>query len=193
MDRILEEQRLGLSGVVDEQTAVRVGNLMGAQAVLMGTVIDYREEPGQLRRSTKSGFESYQVRLLNPETGKHYFETRFKPVRYAEFYQQHKVFASLSYKLVSLETGEVLLSRVVDREASDQVYYATYDGNAERLFPANNAGLVNSTNRARNELSALINANRTIKPITAISNELMRGLSNEMAGQLQRELGQRLP
>ncbi|MEZ4738547.1 MAG: CsgG/HfaB family protein [Flavobacteriales bacterium] len=27
MDRILEEQRLSLSGVVDEQTAVRVGNI----------------------------------------------------------------------------------------------------------------------------------------------------------------------
>jgi hypothetical protein len=36
MDRILEEQRLSLSGVVDQETAVRVGNLMGAQAVLMG-------------------------------------------------------------------------------------------------------------------------------------------------------------
>ena len=43
IDRILAEQRLGLSGVVDEQTAVQVGNLIGAQAVLMGSVVEYRE------------------------------------------------------------------------------------------------------------------------------------------------------
>src|SRR5690606_18172369 len=56
IERILEEQRLGLSGVVDESSAVSAGKLMGAQAVIMGTMIAYNELPGTVRRSTKEGY-----------------------------------------------------------------------------------------------------------------------------------------
>ncbi|MBX2972639.1 MAG: hypothetical protein KF797_06015, partial [Flavobacteriales bacterium] len=91
LERILEEQRLSLSGVVDEQTAVRVGNLMGAQAVLMGDVVGYQEIPGQLRRSTKEGYESYRVQQVNKETGEKYYVTKYKPVSYTEYYQENKV------------------------------------------------------------------------------------------------------
>jgi len=38
---ILEEQKFGLSGIVDEQTAARVGKLLGAQAVVVGEVSEF--------------------------------------------------------------------------------------------------------------------------------------------------------
>ncbi len=193
MDRILEEQRLGLSGVVDEQTAVRVGNLMGAQAVLMGTLIDYRESPGQLRRSTKNGFESYSVQMTNKETGEKYFETRYKPVKYAEFFQENSVTVSFSYRLVSLETGEVLVSKVVDREVKDHMYYATYDGNRDRLFPASGNNTVELASRARNELRSLIKAPREIKSVAVLGNALVDEATNLLASTIQQDLSARQP
>ena len=192
IDRILEEQRLGLSGVVDEQTAVRVGNLIGAQAVLMGTVIDYREEPGTLRRSTKDAYESYRVQQVNKETGEKYFVTRYKPVRYSEYFQENKVVMSFSYRLVSLETGEVLASKVVDREAEDHMYYASYDGNGEILLPARN-GQVDLAERARRELRGLLSAPREMKSVATLSNEIVRGASSVMAVDIQSDLSSRLP
>ncbi|MCB0809685.1 MAG: hypothetical protein KDB96_10435 [Flavobacteriales bacterium] len=192
IDRILEEQRLGLSGVVDEATAVQVGNLMGAQAVLMGNVIDYREEPGQLQRSTKTGFESYRVRQLNSETGKYYYETKYKPVKYAEYYRQDRVSVSFSYKLVSLETGEVLLSRIVEDSSTDHIYYADYQGNRENLFPERN-GLVNTARNARSELAGLLSASREMKPISVISNDLLRKTSNTVAEAVRQDLASKLP
>ncbi|MCB0763634.1 MAG: hypothetical protein KDB84_02945 [Flavobacteriales bacterium] len=192
IERILEEQRLGLSGVVDEQTAVRVGNLMGAQAVLMGEVVDYREEPGTMRRSTKDGFESYRVQQVNKETGEKYYVTKYKPARYSEYYQENKVYLSFSYRLVSLETGEVLLSKVVDRQAEDHVYYASYDGNREALFPTNN-GTVDLNDRARRELRSLLSASREMKPISVLSNDLVRTSCTSMASQIQADLNSKLP
>ena len=192
IDRILAEQRLGLSGVVDEQTAVQVGNLMGAQAVLMGSVLDYREEPGQLRRSTKEGFESYKVRLLNAETGKYYYQTKYRPVKYTEFYQENKVYVSVSYKLVSLETGEVLMSRVVEDNVDDHIYYANYEGDKSNLFPAPN-GVVDTSKGARNELTGLINASRSMKPMLTLSNDLLRKASSSMASTIQSDLATKLP
>jgi len=43
--------------------------------VLYGTVMDYREEPGALRKSTKNGFESYRVKELNAETNEYHYVT----------------------------------------------------------------------------------------------------------------------
>jgi curli biogenesis system outer membrane secretion channel CsgG len=192
IDRILEEQRLGLSGIVDEQTAVRVGNLIGAQAVLMGSVIDYREEPGTLRRSTKDGFESYRVQQLNKETGEKYFITKYKPVRYSEFYQENKVVMSFSFRLVSLETGEVLASKVMDRQAEDHIYYATYDGNADALFPAKN-GLVDAADRTRSDLRGLLSAPREMKSIATLGSELVRTACSTMASDIQQDISSRLP
>ncbi len=191
MDRILEEQRLGLSGVVDEQTAVRVGNLMGAQAVLMGTLIEYREEPGSLRRSTKEGFQSYREQQVNAE-GEKYFVTKYRPVKYTEYYQENKVFLSYSYRLVSLETGEVLMSRVVDRQADDHVYYAHYDGSKDDLLPIKN-GVVDLSDRARRELRTLLTAPRTLKPMGTLANEVLRGSADAMASAIQQELNSKLP
>ena len=192
MDRILEEQRLGLSGVVDQETAVQVGNLMGAQAVLMGTVIDYREVPGQVRRSTKDGFESYRVQQVNKETGEKYFETRYKPVRYTENYQENKVYLSFSFRLVSLETGEVLASQVVEREVEDHMYFAAYDGNHDLLLPANR-GVVDLANKNRNELRSLLKAPRSLKTVSDLSSELLANLSGSVGSAVETELKNRQP
>lgn len=192
IDRILEEQRLGLSGVVDEQTAVRVGNLIGAQAVLMGEVVDYREEPGTLRRSTKEGFESYRVQQINKETGEKYFVTKYRPATYTEFYQERKVVLSFSYRLVSLETGEVLVSKVVDRTASDQVYYAAYDGNRDLLLPKAN-GSVDLSNSGKNQLRSLLNASRELRSMVDLGNDVVSASCTSMAQNIQQELNGKLP
>jgi curli biogenesis system outer membrane secretion channel CsgG len=192
IDRILEEQRLGLSGVVDEQTAVRVGNLIGAQAVLMGNVIDLREEAGQLRRSTKDGFESYRVQQLNKETGEKYFVTKYKPARYSEYFQENKVSLSFSYRLVSLETGEVLASQLLERSTEDHMYYASYEGNAQQLLPARN-GQVDLADRARRDLRELLAAPREMKSIATLSADLVRTAASVMATDIQSELSGRLP
>ncbi len=193
MDRILEEQRLGLSGVVDEQTAVKVGNLMGAQAVLMGTVIDYQEVPGTLRHSTKDGFESFRMKAPDPNNpAQVIWVTKYRPVKYQEHYQENKVVVSVSYRLVSLETGEVLVSKIVDRTADDHAYYATYDGNKEALVPTNN-GVANLNDRDRRELQALLTAPREAKPVATLSTEALRGSCAGIASIIQQELATKLP
>jgi len=191
--RILDEQRLGMIGVVDEASAVSAGKLMGAQAVLMGELIDYREEVGQVRRSTKDGFEAYQVRqpdVNNP--GQFLLVTKYKPVKYTEYYQENKVSLSFSFKLVSLETGEVLLSRVVDRTEDDHAYYAAYDGNQEALIPARN-GVVETANNARRELRGLLGASREVRSTADLGNAALRGAAAGMASSLQQELANKVP
>lgn len=192
IQKILDEQRLGMSGVVDESTAVSAGKLMGAQAVIMGTVMDYKEVPGDLRKSTKEGYESYQVKQVDKATDQVSYATRYKPVNYTEYYKENKVDLSFSYKLVSLETGQVLLSKVVDRQADDHAWYAAYDGNASALVPKLN-GAVDLNARARRELNALLAAPREVRATADLGNGLLRSTSAELAKTVQGELVSKLP
>jgi TolB-like protein len=57
IQRLLDEQNLGAQGRVDAQTAARVGKLVGARYVVMGTFVDFY---GDFR---------IDVRLVNSETG----------------------------------------------------------------------------------------------------------------------------
>lgn len=192
LERIMQEQRLSLSGIVDEQSATRVGNLIGAQALLIGEVTDYREEPGQLRQSTKTGFEAYRVEQVNRETGEKYFVTRYKQVNYAEHYQENKARMAVNYRLISLETGEVLMSKSFDRETEDHMYYATYTGNREALYPGLNGAADLSSNR-RGELRNLLNAPREVKSTATLGGELVRQSTSQMASAILQELNTRLP
>lgn len=192
LDRIMQEQRLSLSGVVDEQTAARVGNLIGAQALLIGDVTDYREEPGQLRQGTKNGFEAYRVEQINKETGEKYFVTRYKPVTYTEHYQENKARMAVNYRLISLETGEVLMSKSFEREAADHMYYATYSGNRDWLFPSIN-GVADLNDNRRRDLRNLLNAPREVKSVATLGSELVRQSTGQMASAIQTELNARLP
>jgi len=192
IERIMQEQRLSLSGVVDEATATRVGNLIGAQALLIGDVTDYREEPGQLRQSTKNGFESYPVQQVNKETGEKYFVTRYKPVSYSEHYQENKTRMAVNYRLISLETGEVLMSKSFEKEQGDHMYYATYTGNRDQLFPSLN-GVADLNGGRRNELRSLLNAPREVKSTATLGSELVRQSTSQMAATIQQELNSRLP
>jgi tetratricopeptide (TPR) repeat protein len=192
IQRILDEQRLGMSGVVDEGTAVSAGKLMGAQAVVMGTLIDYKETPGALRRSTKDGFESYQVKQLNTETNQYTYLTKYRPVKYTEYYQENTATVSFSFKLVSLETGEVLLSKVMDQRSSDHAYYAAYTGNANTLYPMLN-GNVNTAVGARRDLASLLSGSHEVKSTASLGNEALRAASGTMASSVEEVLANKLP
>ncbi|MEO8733937.1 MAG: CsgG/HfaB family protein [Flavobacteriales bacterium] len=190
--KILDEQRLGMSGVVDESTAVSAGKLVGAQAVIMGTVIAYQEEPGKLRSNVRNGYESYEEKQLNKETNQYTAVTKYKPVQYTEYYQENIATVSFSYKLVSLETGEVLMSKVIDQQASDHASYATYSGNANALFPMLN-GNVNTASSARRDLSGLLQGNQQVKPVAQLGNEALRSTSANMAAAIEQVLANKLP
>ena len=177
---------------MDESTAVSAGKLMGAKAVVMGTVISYKEQPGKVQSSTKDGYESFQVKILNKETNNYSYDTRYRPAKYNEYLQENKAIISFSYKLVSLETGQVLMSKVVDKQADDHAYYATYDGDAKALYPMLN-GAVNTNNSARQQLTSLLNAPRVVKPVADLGNELLRNTSLVMASSIQQEIASKLP
>ncbi|MFK7755935.1 MAG: CsgG/HfaB family protein [Flavobacteriales bacterium] len=181
---IIDEQQLGMSGVIDDETAVNAGNLIGAKTLLTGTVLSFSEDEGRLQKTTQQGYESYRVKRLNPETEKYFYETKYRPATYFKYQKRNSVTVSFQYKITSLETGEVLDSEIIQETIDDTVVYADYSGNNDSLFPARNTG-VNTNRSAKNDLNRLLGARRTIKNTAELSNQLMEQVSFDLSKNIE--------
>lgn len=182
LDRIIAEQQFSVSGVIDEASAIEVGNLTGAEAILIGELIDYRESLGKLQVRTQNGYESYSVKEKDSE-GNEKTVTRYRPVSYKEYRNTKEVFVSIHVKLLSLETSEVLVSEIIDRELSDEVDYIRYDGNASRLFPQRNDRVWTSRS-AVNSLRGRVDARTELASTVSMRNDLNRYVGQAIAGRI---------
>jgi hypothetical protein len=174
-----------LSGVVDEATAVSVGQLVGAQAILTGTVLNYSTRTGQVRSQNVNAYEAFKVKKLNNEDGKYYFETRYKPVTYTQFTNSNSCSVSFQYKLINLKTGELIKTDIIEKSVIDEVNYASYGGNLNDLYPANGNNVSFNQNERRSMLN-MMSARQELKPTGELSNELFNVVSKQLSGEIER-------
>jgi curli biogenesis system outer membrane secretion channel CsgG len=85
--KILEEQALGLSGVIDAGQAAEIGKLLGAEGLIMGAGTYHVKDEGE--------WETYKEK--NEE------KKRYKIGRYVD--------AQFTYKIVNVTTGEIIASQ----------------------------------------------------------------------------------
>ncbi len=192
LETIINEQHLQLSGVIDENTAVQVGQLVGAQALLAGTVLSYGEKKGTLKSLQRDGYTSYLDKELNKTDGKYYSVTRYKKTSYSEYYNSNSCSVSFQFKLINLKTGEIIKTEIIQKELADEVIYGRFEGDINTLFPAGPAGPNLNTGDKR-ALMNMMNARQQVKSSTELSNELFSNISNQLSktiGQTVKEIVQ---
>lgn len=187
LQAILDEQRLGMSGVIDETTAVNVGALTGAKAIVTGTVLTYGVNQGRVRSTEQPGYESYQVKVYNEQEQKYFYETKYRKTAYREYYGESTANLSFQFKMISLETGEVMVTKIIERSERDAVRYTTYEGDAKNLFPATSNG-INLNRAARNELLNMMQARRELKTTEQLSTDLYKTVGHELSREIDNAL-----
>ena len=188
LQTILEEQKFGLSGQVDEATAAKVGNLLGVKAVLIGKVTNFSENTGRLRSEDKVAYESYQAQERNATTGQMQNVTRYRRTNYREFYNDRDVNVTFEYQLISSETGKILASNVVTKNVKDEVRYASYQGDTRNLFPGDANGVFFGNNE-KNRFDRLFQGRRELRPTQEVAQSLYKQISDEAAADVFRAIG----
>ncbi|MCB0760701.1 MAG: hypothetical protein KDC12_04190 [Flavobacteriales bacterium] len=193
LQTIIDEQTLGMSGVIDEQTAASVGQLLGARALVTGTVLNYTSQEGRTLSSERTGYEQYQVKRYDKVQDKQIIENKYREKKYKEYTRENKCSVTFQYKVVSLETGEILLTKMITKENSDMLHYADYDGeDLKAFFPAGANGQVNTTYGAQRSLHELVNAPRQIKSAEELTQQSLEDASFEMKYQFTQLLNQQI-
>jgi hypothetical protein len=121
-----------------------------------------------------------------------FYETKYKPVKYTEYFNTSTVSISFQYKLVSLQTGEIIKTDIIERTSKDEVLYARYDGNANDLYPANQTG-VNLSRQDRQSLIAMLNGRQQLRNTTELSNELFNAISSTVSSSIGTEMLRLVP
>lgn len=136
LEGMLREQQLGMSGMVDPESAAKAGKLIGLKYVLMTAISDLVYEDTGLLGDSLVAYEAY-TETLPPAipNGIPQTVTRFKKVQYMDSHQKRRLYYRVFYQLVSTQTAQVVASEVLTEEMADEMHNCTYAGNVNSLYP----------------------------------------------------------
>lgn len=192
LEILLNEQELGMTGLVNQQTAANAGNLVGARAVLSGHLVRMTEDRGSEKREIKKGYHAYVDKILDKETGKYNSITRYDKVYYKQYEKENKVSLAFQYKLISSETGEILMSDLIELNESDKQEWARYDGDDRYLYPGtwerrdkpSSSDRVFTSRSQRRQLERLLEASDEVASIDELAGQLYRTAGQQVARKL---------
>jgi tetratricopeptide (TPR) repeat protein len=187
LQNIINEQHLQMTGIIDENTAVAVGELVGAKAILTGTVLSYSEKKGTLRSKQREGYTTYQERVLNKTDGKYYMQTMYRPCNYTEYYNSNSCVVAFQYKLTNIKTGEIIATEIIEKTLNDEVIYGRFEGDVNTLWPAGQGG-PNLNQNDRRALQSMMNARQDVKSSGELSNTLFNQISAQMTGVIDKSI-----
>lgn len=111
--RILEEQNLGMSGVLDEETAVEVGKVLGVDALIFGQVTTYDVPPDKktIKKIKEKKFTGKYETV--EEKGKDGKVTTKKKKIYEDVWIDREYWiregnVAINFRVVKVETGQLL-------------------------------------------------------------------------------------
>jgi tetratricopeptide (TPR) repeat protein len=178
LNRILEEQKLGLSGLVDESTAARAGMLVGAKGVIIANIISSEIIEGKRNEETKTGYQQRLVRSRHPMTGQPMQQMIYEPVQYKEVHQENMVRVSFEYRFMHAETGKIITSDIIHKEDQHLIAYAEFSGNKQNLYPGDQSGAIISP-AEYHKLQRLLNTPKNQKSITQMIDDICTQIAQQ--------------
>ena len=183
-NKLIEEQRLNLSGVVDESTAAEAGKLLGVKFLLGGTLLQITKEAGKLSKIKKNGFKEVKTKKYNSETKEDYYVTEYKKTYFYEYKQQNRAYVSTQIKVISLTTGEIVVSKIISKETIDEVHYYKYEGEGNKLYPSSD-GKVDKNSSNKKSMDKLLNGRQKINSVDILTDETFRATANTIKSEVE--------
>ncbi len=137
LDRVIAEQKLGLSGMVNEETAMEVGALLGVHEIITGKITQIIYSPVQtVHRDYKETSkvvvktEKYKDKEGKTKTRKIYGDVEAKVRHYT---RSTKAVIKGSYKIVDIRTAKLVKSEAFEGKADYETEWVTFRGDERAL------------------------------------------------------------
>ena len=179
VDKILEEQKIGMNGAINQNSAITAGNLMGVKVVLLGKVLSYQKEEGRLYQEEVEAFKKVAYQVYDKTTKSNKTHYRYDKTHYTTYSQKNRAEVSYQYELISVETGQVLSSNVFSDNLDDNIHYATYAGEVKNLYPKPGANY-----SERRNMEALFKSRKKITSSTQMLTNIYNSISKQVANKI---------
>lgn len=176
IDKLLQEQKLGMSGMIDEKKAATAGKMLGVQSGLFINVTENtftKSGPSKLQRT---GFEISTVSYRN-HAGETVLRRNVDRFTYYEYESSASYRVSADFKLVSTETGKILYSKSYSDTNTDEIKYAVPTRNVKlnQIFPTQE-GLGNV-----NSFRSMFNSRQELKSRDELNEHMLREVASTIA------------
>jgi hypothetical protein len=121
--KLLEEQKLGMSGLYDEKTLIQAGKLIGAKYILLGEITEYSADQKLNDYGVKKGF-----------LGKTINDTK---VKYRLWNKKFSIQMKYRISMVDSETGETLFNSIYPLNKINEIDWAEFNGDYKMVYPGN--------------------------------------------------------
>jgi hypothetical protein len=185
---IKNEQLLTLEGKVDSDVSAKAGKMYGVKALLTGQLdrVDFNQ--GKLEKNLRKGYLKEKV-VEKKEGEPEEVTYNYHKTYYNEFSQSNSIYCTFQFKLISAETGEVMVSDVITLSIDDQINYATYDGDIKNLVKGSwthkdkdtATDLIKDNVNDNKELATLLNGRKQIKSMDELSQEITNSIAEMVA------------
>lgn len=191
-DKVVSEQMMTYEGITNGSIDIKLGELIGAKALLSGTVLKVTQKTQQPRGEKTKAYLKKSVKKYNATTKKNYYETTYSKTEYMEYYGYNEISIVFKYQLVSAETGQILTSDVIEKTLKNEVNYATYSGNSNNLVPGtwkyintnSPEDKVETQSYAQQNLKNLFKANTKLVPISQLQNNAEKEIAKISASKI---------
>ncbi len=186
---VLQEQRLNMDGTFENSESTSAGQLLGADVILSGEIIQGNLVDGNLNREQKKGFTSRAVKVKDPKTGQTKTIYEYDRVSYNIVRQNNTAACTFQYRLISTTTGEIIAADVINVERSDNLEYIDYKGDVRKLYPGtwgsrSSDDRVDQNFSSKKNIERMANAPRSIKSSSQLASEVYSVIGNEIADAL---------
>ncbi|HKK67852.1 MAG TPA: hypothetical protein VJ946_06555, partial [Bacteroidales bacterium] len=151
-------------------------------AIIKGDILDMQYYPGRLNKDDVPGW--FRKSALRKEDISSW---DYKKIKYQEYRQNSKLSISFSMKLVNTKNNELMISEQYDLSKRDNIHYASYSGDNNRLVPGywkyrlipNREDVIKDYPDDTEKLKALLHARETIKSRQELFNTLCETISEK--------------
>lgn len=188
----IDEQLLGMSGQVLESTSAQAGALIGAKAMLNGKLVSYSKQEQPIQKSSKKAWLEKKIRKYNEETEKYYYESVYEKIRYDEYYGSNSVQVGFQFQLVSTESGEILLTKLISVNKKDDLHFAESDHNFRDIVPGNwrwenkksPNDVIKDSFAEKRALKSLFRNKKTFLSVNELANAAYEEIANKVSDKI---------
>lgn len=189
---LIDEQLLGMSGQVSENTSAQAGALIGAKAMLNGKLVSYSKQEQAIQKSSKKGWLERKIRKYNEETEKYYYETVYDKIRYDEYYGSASVQVGFQFQLLSSESGEILLSKLININRNDELHFAESNYDYRNIVPGSwrwenkksPNDVIKDSFSDKRALKQLFRNKKTLMSISELSNSIYTDIAKDVSNKI---------
>ncbi|MFM7769379.1 MAG: CsgG/HfaB family protein, partial [Bacteroidota bacterium] len=120
-EKIISEQKLAMSGLMDEDHVIEAGKLVGAKYILLSEVMDEFNDQKHYDAGEGRGF-----------IGK---TKDARKVRYSNWSENYSCKLRMKFALLNAETGELIQTFVLEDNENEVLNWSTCNGDCSKIYP----------------------------------------------------------